>query len=131
MRLERSDYRAGLDLDECGAKTFEIGILRAHGFRAGEVFSIFLLQAVVVGTLALLLAATAVFLAEPVIRNLVCAAMGIQAGAFEAVSLFSRSAWWLFAVAAGIAIVFSLVGVAVPAAWACRLSPVQALRRRE
>lgn len=113
------------------SKTFEIGILRAHGFRDGEVLAIFLLQAIVLGTLALAVATAAVYLAEPAFRELVCGAMRIRAATFATSSLFIRSAWPLFAVAAGICLGFSAIGVAIPAAWACRLSPVEALRRRE
>jgi hypothetical protein len=113
------------------SKTFEIGILRAHGFRDGEVLAIFLLQAVVLASFALLLASTAVYVAEPPIRGLICQAMGIRPGMFSVASLFTPSSVWLFTLAAGIALVFSVVGVAIPAAWACRLSPVEALRRRE
>lgn len=113
------------------SKTFEIGILRAHGFRDGEVLLIFLFQAVLVGLLAMAFAAAVVFLVEPVIRSLVCNATGIRATAFVAASPFSRSVVWLFVVAALVAVVFSVAGVIIPAAWACRLSPVEALRRRE
>lgn len=113
------------------SKTFEIGILRAHGFRDGEVLAIFLLQAVVLASFALLLASAAVYVAEPPIRGLICQAMGVRPGMFSAASLFTPSSAWLFTVAAGIALVFSVVGVAIPAGWACRLSPVEALRRRE
>ena len=113
------------------SKTFEIGILRARGFRDGEVLAIFLLQAIVLGMLALAVATAAVYLAEPAFRELVCGAMRIRAASFASSSLFVRSAWPLFAAAAGICLGFSAIGVAIPAAWACRLSPVEALRRRE
>ena len=105
------------------AKTFEIGILRAHGFRDGEVLAIFLWQAVLLGGLALALAVTVVGLAEPWVRELVCGAIGIARLAFVAVSPFSMSARWLFSVAAAIAVAFSVVGVTIPAAWACRFRP--------
>jgi ABC-type antimicrobial peptide transport system permease subunit len=84
------------------AKTFEIGILRAHGFRDGEVMAVFLLQAVILGTLALAVATAAVYLAEPIFRELFCGALEIRTAAFATSSLFARSARWLFAVAAGI-----------------------------
>jgi hypothetical protein len=113
------------------SKTFEIGILRAHGFRDGEVLLIFLFQAVLLGLLAMAFAVAVVVLAEPVIRNLVCNVTGIRATAFVAASPFSRSLVWLFVVAALVAVAFSVAGVIIPAAWACRLSPVEALRRRE
>ena len=58
------------------AKTFEIGILRAHGFRDREVLAIFLLQAVLLGGLALVFAVAVVGLAEPWVRELMCGAVG-------------------------------------------------------
>ena len=80
---------------------------------------------------ALGFAVMVVLAAEPWIRSLVCGAMGIRTTAFVAASPFSADARWLFLVAAAIAIAFSVAGVTIPAAWACRLSPVEALRRRE
>jgi hypothetical protein len=46
-------------------------------------------------------------------------------------SPFQFSLWWLSAIVLTVSVGFALAGVLVPAALACRLSPVEALRRRE
>jgi putative ABC transport system permease protein len=113
------------------AKTYEIGILRAHGVGGGRVLAVFGVQGVLIGLAAFAAAAGAVWLLEPSLRGLVAAAFGLKSGAVLTGSPFEAALLWLPGAVLGIAVGFSLLGVLVPASFACRLSPVEALRRRE
>ena len=113
------------------SKIFEIGILRAHGVRVREVVGIFASQGLTIGLLAFLVAAAAVFALEPPLRTPVRQAFAVEPGTVLVGSPFDGGLWWLSTAALLVAIVFSFCGVVLPAAFACRLSPVEALRRRE
>ena len=113
------------------SKTFEIGILRAYGFRHRDVLGIFLSQALAVGVGAFSLAAAAVWVLEPYLRHLLCQAFWLEADAFLIRSPFAAALWWLPAIGLLVAVGFSLLGVLVPAVWSCRLAPVEALRHGE
>ena len=113
------------------SKIFEIGILRAHGVRAKEVVGIFASQGLAIGAVSFLCACALVALGEPWLRDGVRQVFGLDSGGLLAGSPFDGSLWWLSATALAISVLFSFGGVVLPAFFACRLAPVEALRRRE
>ena len=113
------------------SKIFEIGILRAHGLRRRAVIGIFASQGVLVGTLAFLTSVVGVWLLEPGLRTVVRQVFALEGEGLLAGSPFELELWWLSVTAFGVALAFSFGGVVLPAAFASRLSPVEALRRRE
>jgi ABC-type lipoprotein release transport system permease subunit len=112
------------------SKVWEIGILRAQGLGTRDVLSLFAAQGALIGGGAFLLAVAAVALVEPWLRGVVSQALAFNASVLSG-SPFEASLWWLPALVLGVSLGFSLAGVLVPAALACRLSPVEALRKRE
>ncbi|MCP3918185.1 MAG: hypothetical protein GY711_21760 [bacterium] len=113
------------------SKTFEIGILRAHGVRRSQVVGIFASQGLAVGALAFALSAALVWFLEPRLRSIVRQVFALQSDGLLAGSPFAAELWWLPVTALTVALAFSFGGVVLPAAFASRLSPVEALRRRE
>jgi putative ABC transport system permease protein len=113
------------------SKTWEIGILRAHGVHGGDVVTLFACQGVLIGSAAFAVGAAAVAVVEPLLRGLVCQAFSWKPGTVLTGSPFQASLWWLSATVLAVSVGFALAGVLVPAALACRLSPVEAFRRRE
>jgi hypothetical protein len=113
------------------SKTWEIGILRAHGVPSRDVVLLFTCQGLLIGMAAFLAAAVLVAVGEPLLRSLVCQAFAWKPGTVLTGSPFQFSLWWLSAIVLTVSVGFALAGVLVPAALACRLSPVEALRRRE
>jgi ABC-type lipoprotein release transport system permease subunit len=112
-------------------KTWEIGILRSHGVSTGDVVGIFLIQGLVIGLAAFVLAAGFVLAVEPWLRGIVCQAFALKPGTVLTGSPFDLELWWLSALVLSVSAGFSLLGVILPAIRACRLSPVEALRSRE
>jgi ABC-type lipoprotein release transport system permease subunit len=110
------------------SKTWEIGILRAHGVGDRDVLGIFGTQGLLVGAGAFAVAAVAVWLLEPILRAGVSYAFSLKAGGVLTGSPFEPSLWWLPATVLAVSVGFSLVGVLLPAVFACRLSPVEAMR---
>lgn len=113
------------------SKIFEIGILRAQGVRVRAVLGIFASQGLAIGALAFVVAALCTLALEPLLRGPVRQVFGLESGGVLAGSPFEAGLWWLSATALFVAVAFSFCGVVVPAAFACRLAPVEALRRRE
>jgi len=113
------------------SKIFEIGILRAHGLRRGQILGIFAAQGLIIGASAFVMATGAVLLLEPTLRGVVRQVFGLDDASVLAGSPFDARFWWLSATTLAVAVVFSVGGVLLPAADACRLAPVEALRRRE
>jgi hypothetical protein len=113
------------------SKTWEIGILRAHGVGNADVLATFATQGLLVGTAAFACAAALVWLLEPLLRTLVCHAFALKGGGVLTGSPFDASLWWLPAIVLTVSVGFSLIGVLMPAIFACRLTPVEAMRRRE
>lgn len=113
------------------SKTWEVGILRAHGVGDCDVLGIFGTQGLLVGAGAFAVAVAAVWLLEPVLRSGVRYAFALKADGVLMGSPFEPSLWWLPATVLAVSVGFSLIGVLVPAVFACRLSPVEAMRRRE
>jgi hypothetical protein len=113
------------------SKAWEIGILRAHGLGNGAVVGIFAAQGLLIGAAAFACAALATGLLEPLLTRVVCETFSLKEGAVLTGSPFKPGRWWLPATVLVVLVVFSLFGVAVPAAWACRRSPVEVLRNRE
>lgn len=113
------------------SKIYEVGILRAHGLRRSEVLGIFAWQGALIGLAAFALAVLVVLIVEPFIRDGVVEMFSLDGGQVLAGSPFEARWWWVPTSAFAAAFLFSLVGVLWPAARACRLSPVEALRSRE
>ncbi len=113
------------------AKVYEIGILRAHGVGNGRILAIFGAQGTLIGTAAFLVAVGFVFLLGPALQGLIGEAFGLKDGLCLTATPFDPALWWLPALVLGVSVGFSLLGVLIPAALACRLSPVAALRSRE
>ena len=113
------------------SKTWEIGILRAHGVGGGAILGLFAVQGLAVGLGAFVAGTTLVALFEPNLRSPLTRAFSLPDASILGSTAFTAAPWWLFALALGLSILFSLLGVFLPAIWACRLSPVNALRRRE
>lgn len=111
-------------LASVGARTHEIGILLASGFRPVPIFLSFLLEA---ATLGLLGGAVGCLFVMPL--------NGVQTGAtnfdtFTEIAFAFRVNAWVLTRAVTFALVLGLVGGAIPAWRAARLSPIDALRRR-
>lgn len=112
-------------------KTFEIGIMLAHGVRRRDAWGVFVAEGLGIGLTAFVLASLAIALVEPVLRQLTCQAFGLDAATMLPGSPFDAGRLWLPALTLGVCVLFSVLGVALPAWWACRLKPIDALRRRE
>ncbi|MBL8751175.1 MAG: ABC transporter permease [Planctomycetes bacterium] len=105
------------------ARTHEIGILLATGFRPFAIFLSFLLEAVLLGLLGGLVGVV-----------LVLPLNGMQTGTtnfstFTEVSFGFRTTPFAMGVAIGFSILLGLVGGAFPAWRAAKMTPTQALRR--
>ncbi len=99
-------------------RTREIGVLRAVGWSRGQVMATVLIESVAIGAAAMIVgAALGVLLAEGVARAPVT-------------SQFVRPSFGTgqFALAGGAALVLSVIGGALPAWRAARISPAEALR---
>jgi hypothetical protein len=112
------------------SKTWEIGILRAHGVGRLDVVSVFGLQALLLGGTAFLAGSLLALALEPPLTGLLRGTFRLPPGVVTT-SLATPSLWWLFAVALVLAAAFPLVGAILPAARACRLPPVVALQRTD
>jgi len=113
------------------SKIREIGILRTQGAGRWDILGIFGVQGLLVGGAAFVLGSAAVLLGEPLLRTRVGAAFNLPMGEIVTSSLGSEGTWWLFALALGVAVFFSLIGVFFPALLASRKPLVEALRHRE
>ena len=111
-------------------KTFEIGILLAHGVKPRDAWNVFVLEGFAIGLIAFLIASLAVWVGEPYLRQLTAQGFGIDADMMLAGSPFDSTRWWLPVLVLGVSVLFSVFGVALPAWFACRLRPVVALRTR-
>lgn len=105
------------------ARTHEIGILLSIGFRPHALFISFLLEAVLIGAIGGVVGCL-----------LVLPLNGIQTGTmnmqtFSEIAFGFRITWVVLASAVGFAVLLGLVGGAVPAWRAARMTPTQALRR--
>jgi putative ABC transport system permease protein len=99
-------------------RTREIGVLRAVGWSRGRIMRMILIEAAGVGVLAFLLGTLAgVVLAE--ISTLLPVTSQFVSPVYD---------WPPFMLAASVAIVLSLLGAAIPAVRATRVSPAEALR---
>lgn len=110
-------------LSALAARTHEIGILLATGFRPFAVFVSFLLEAVLLGLLGGIVGVV-----------LVLPLNGMQTGTtnfstFTEVSFAFRTTPMAMAIAIAFAMLLGLIGGAVPAWRASRLLPTKALRR--
>lgn len=113
------------------SKTWEIGILRANGAGSGWILAVFGAQGLLVGMAAYAVAAGLVAALEPALRSGVCQVFGHRQGLILSRSPFDLTLWWLPVLVLVVSLGCSLLGVLFPAGFACRLSPVEALRRRE
>ncbi|MCB9897400.1 MAG: FtsX-like permease family protein [Planctomycetes bacterium] len=113
------------------SKIWEIGILRAHGLRRGQVLSIFASQGACIGLLAFVLAVLVVLLVEPLVRSGVLGLFSLEGSELLQGSPFELRWWWVPASAFAAAVLFSVCGVLAPAWRACQMSPVDALKSRE
>jgi len=105
------------------ARTHEVGILLATGFRPLAIFVSFLLEAATIGLIGGLVGVA-----------LVMPLNGMQTGTtnfstFTEVTFPFRTTLFAMAIAVGFAILLGLMGGAFPAWRAARLTPTQALRR--
>jgi ABC-type antimicrobial peptide transport system permease subunit len=110
-------------LASIGARTREVGILRAIGFREGSVLIAFLIEAALIGLVGGLLGCL-----------IVLPLNGLETGtmnwnSFTDTSFAFRVDAPLLAIAVGIAMLLGILGGLVPAWRASRLPPVEALRR--
>ena len=113
------------------SKTREIGILRTQGAGSRDIVGVFGAQGLLIGMAAFALGSAAVILGEPFLRARIGEAFTLPMAEIVTASLGSPGTWWLFALAFGVAVFFSLVGVFFPALFASRLPLVAALRHRE
>ena len=107
----------------------EMGLLRVLGMGNRQIARIYALQGTVIGFVATLVALAAVALIEPLVRPLIFRMLSIAPNAIPLGSVLDLG--WLMAITGGVAVLFSLAGVLLPTLWACRLAPVEALRRHE
>lgn len=112
-------------------KTYEVGLLRTHGVSSGEIITIFAVQGLVLGVVSSAVGFAFVALVEPYLGALVGQTFRLPISTIVPGSFLSTAPWWLLVLAAGVGVGFSLVGVVIPALRVCRLTPVEALRRRE
>lgn len=110
-------------LSSIGARTHEVGILLATGFRPGAVFLSFLFEALVLGVLGGLVGCAFVLPLN-----------GLQTGTtnfatFTEVAFAFRTTPGVLICAVSFAMMLGLVGGAIPAWRAARLLPTKALRR--
>jgi hypothetical protein len=113
------------------SKTWEIGILRSLGVPVRDVVGIFLLQGLLMGTAAFAGAFLLFAAAQGLFRARVAQVLAIKESAFLEGGPLQPGLLWLPGLVALVAVGFSVLGVVVPAARACRLVPAEALRRRE
>lgn len=114
------------------AKRHEIGVLRAMGLPMADLVRIFAVEALAIGVAAFVLAAGSVAILEPtLLRHLLARTLlpGLEASALG--TPLGSESWMLLAGALVIATGCSLLGVLVPAIRACRVAPVEAMRRSE
>lgn len=109
-------------LSAIAARTHEIGILQAIGFRPVAVFLSFLFESVLLGLLGGVVGCLLVLPFQG-------AETGTMNQTFSEVTFAFRTTPWVLAVAITFATALGLVGGALPAARAARLLPTQALRR--
>lgn len=107
----------------------EIGILRTFGLNLFQILRIFIVQGVLLGVLATLIALAVIGWIEPLIRPWILQLLGVAPQYFPQEGLLDL--WWLAVVAASVATLFGLGGLVVPTTWACSLKPIDALRRRD
>ena len=110
-------------LSALAARTHEIGILLATGFRPFAVFLSFLLEAALLGLLGGIIGVV-----------MVIPLNGIQTGTtnfatFTEVTFAFRTTPYAIAVAITFALLLGIIGGAIPAYRASRMTPTQALRR--
>jgi putative ABC transport system permease protein len=110
-------------LSALAARTHEIGILLATGFRPFAVFLSFLLEAALLGLLGGIIGVV-----------MVIPLNGVQTGTtnfatFTEVTFAFRTTPYAIAVAITFALLLGIIGGAIPAYRASRMTPTQALRR--
>jgi lipoprotein-releasing system permease protein len=113
------------------SKIREIGILRTQGAGSRDILGIFGIQGLLIGVAAFALGSAIVILGEPLLRSRIGTAFNLPMAEIVTSSLGSHATWWLFALALGVAVFFSLVGVFFPALLASHKPLVEALRHRE
>lgn len=109
-------------LSAIGARTHEIGILKAVGYRPTAIFVAFLFEAVLLGLLGGIVGCLLVLPFQG-------AETGTMNQTFSEVTFAFRTTPFVMAVAIGFAALLGLVGGMFPALRAARMTPTQALRR--
>ncbi|MEZ5965237.1 MAG: FtsX-like permease family protein [Planctomycetota bacterium] len=110
-------------LSAVASRTHEIGVLRALGFRSGAIFASFLLEAALLGLLG---GAVGCLLLVP-LNGIQTGTMNFQT--FSEIVFGFRVTPFVVGVSVGVALLLGLLGGALPAWRASRLSATQALRR--
>jgi len=114
------------------SKSWEIGLLKALGVGDREILSIFLIQALLISVAGFLGAGFIAGFIEPLLfRGWLAAVFGNGISDVIRGSIAGPENWFLGGIAFAVAIGFSLIGMAFPAAKACRVIPVEALNNRE
>jgi ABC-type lipoprotein export system ATPase subunit len=112
-------------------KTWEIGVLRALGVSRREVMGLFVIEALLLGVVGFGCAFAAFVAGEAWLRRVAAEALQLPAATFCAGGPLDRDAWWLSLTVLAICIGSTVLGVLVPAIRAARLTPAEALRRRD
>ena len=115
---------------QLASKTHEIGILRAHGLSAGQIVGLFAFQGLTAGLGAFVVGGLLVAAAEPWTSAVVRATFRLPEQALP-VRLADVSQGPLFALALLLAVFATTTGAVLPAWWASRLTPVEAMQRRD
>lgn len=112
------------------ARTWEIGVLKAHGVGVRDILGIFGIQGLLVALAGYGLGTILVVVGEPAARDILASVFHLPIDGVLCTSILSADLLWMFLLVFAVTVTLCQIGVLVPAIGAARLSPVEALRRR-